>query len=595
MGYQESLRRAEDIDKQIASIEKQITDILEQNSHKKELIDDEVNRKIEQLREELERTINKLELEKEKNLNELDKELQDKKESLKGKIEELKQEKKTFMNDILKGKLYKLQEGEMEDVTFSSDEWEYLKKLLTINGNCKSVKMQEIEDVYVNDDPWDCITEKAEEKDVNTILKLDNRFVLIHTNWNYYSREHYYDEKEPYYIGPSYQIEVKLCEKDEVEFKEECYKDISDGHYYVTNLVSGENELTESLDIEKLFDTNKRKIFEEAITKEDVFKIFLSQKSKRLNILLGEDVVKMIGYDQKNSHQVYDLWEHTLRTVEGIKRDGLTEEEFTKLRVAAFFHDIGKPDVASYNEKTGQQVYYGHAEHSVEVARPILEDLGYSEDEIKELSFYIGHHDDFISHKTKLEPWMKNHEFIREINPDTVSEIIIQNKYDFERMGYDKDQIRYICYTLGHGGETPKFMTKADPVKIDVDMDEVQEKIDSGEYDMPYVPTERDYEMLLRLCKADAMAQSEVAMQNGKKVGSKKEKLENMTNIENSLSEAYKSISEKVSEYSDEFIKKILDLASKRVSSREQSEKAKALLKEYESRVPKNNESIGEE
>ncbi len=303
----------------------------------------------------------------------------------------------------------------------------------------------------------------------------------------------------------------------------------------------------------------------------------------------------MIGYNQKNSHQVYDLWGHTLRAVEGIEREGLTEEEFIKLRVAAFFHDIGKPDVASYNPKTGQQVYYGHAEHSAEVARPILKDLGYSEEEIKELSFYIAHHDDFISYKSRLEPWMKNHEFIRDINPDTVSEIMIQNKYDFKAMGYDEHQIRYICYTLGHGGETPKFMTKGGPVKIDVDMAEVQEKIDSGEYDASFVPNERDYEMLLRLCKADAMSQSEVAMQNGKKVGSKKEKLENMTNIENSLSEAYKSIPEKVSEYSDEFIQKILEIASKRVRNRERSEKAKALLEEYEKQMSKNNDSIGED
>lgn len=305
-------------------------------------------------------------------------------------------------------------------------------------------------------------------------------------------------------------------------------------------------------------------------------------------------IVRMIGFDQNNLHHCYDLWGHTMHTVESIDKEGLTDEEFVKLRVAAFFHDIGKPDVAKINEKTGQQVFYGHAVHSVEVARPILESLGYSEEEIKQLSFYIAHHDDFISFKSNLAPWMRTHEFIRGINPETVSEVMIQNKYDFKGMGYDEHQIKYICYTLGHSGETPKFMTKTGPVVIDVDMEEVQEKIDSGEYDMPFEPTQRDYEMLLKLCKADAMAQTEEVWQNGKKVSSKEEKLQNMTNIENSLAVAYASIPEKVSGHTSDFVQGIVDLANERVVSREKNEKAKSLLKEYENQVPRANDSIGD-
>lgn len=40
------------------------------------------------------------------------------------------------------------------------------------------------------------------------------------------------------------------------------------------------------------------------------------------------------------------------------------------------------------------------------------------------------------------------------------------------------------------------------------------------------------YEKLLMLCRADANAQAEVVMQNGKKVGSRAEKIENMNNID---------------------------------------------------------------
>ena len=278
-----------------------------------------------------------------------------------------------------------------------------------------------------------------------------------------------------------------------------------------------------------------KEMFEESLLREDVVEYYLSKTKEELLEELGTKVARMKGFEQKNAHHCYDLYEHTIRTVQGINSEGLSPEEFKKLRIAAFFHDIGKPDVSKFNEKTGQQVFYGHAVHSVEVAKPILEKLGYSEDEISQISFYIAHHDDFISYKTKIEPYMRNHQFIREINDKSVAEKIIENQYDFKSMGYDENQIRAIVYTLANG-KKPDFRDfKGKPITVNVDMKEVINKINSAKYNMEFVPTQKDYYLLLRVCKADAGAQSEVAIQNGKEVGSKVQKLENMTNIENSI------------------------------------------------------------
>lgn len=282
-----------------------------------------------------------------------------------------------------------------------------------------------------------------------------------------------------------------------------------------------------------------RQMFEESLSREDIVDYYLSKTPEELEKELGIEVARMVGFEQKNSHHCYDLWEHTLRTVEGIKPNGLTSEQFKKLRVAAFFHDIGKPDVAKFNDKTGQQVFYGHAMHSVEVAEPLLAKLGYDKEEIEQLGFYIGHHDDFISYRTQLAPFMKNHEFIRGITPETISEKIIENKYDFAKMGYDKDQIRAICYTIANGIK-PDFRTKDGPIEIPLNIEEVQVKICSHKYNAGYDATLEDYQMLLQLCKADAGAQSEITMQNGVQVGSKAEKLENMENIESAMPQAYK-------------------------------------------------------
>lgn len=361
--------------------------------------------------------------------------------------------------------------------------------------------------------------------------------------------------------------------KDSIEMPEETIRD----NYDIVTL--GE-------DVQKQKDP--RKSFEESLLRDDVVEYYLSKTPAELEAELGPEVARMVGFEQRNSHHCYDLWEHTLRTVEGIKADRLMPEQFKKLRIAAFFHDIGKPDVAKFNEQTGQQVFYGHAMHSVDVASPILEKLGYNEQEIAQLGFYIGHHDDFISYKSKLALFMKNHEFIRGIDSSTVAEKVIENKFDFEAMGYDKDQIRAICYTLAHG-QNPDFRVKNQPMVIDVNMDEVQSRMDSGEYDASYDASLEDYQLLLQLCKADASAQSEVAMQKGKVVGSKAEKLENMGNIEVSLPEGYRIATEKSR---SEFLANILRYATRKVEVRDQNTQAAKLAQDYEQQLPTSQQSL---
>ena len=282
----------------------------------------------------------------------------------------------------------------------------------------------------------------------------------------------------------------------------------------------------------------KRITLEKTLMRDDVVDYVSNLSKEELESMFGKEIAQMKDFDQKNVHHCYDLLGHTLHTVEAISHDGLTDEQFKKLRIAAFFHDVGKPEVAQFNEKTRQRVFYGHAQRSMEIAGHILEDLGYSRPDIDELQFYIGHHDDFISYKSQLAPWMKQHEFVRGINPETVAEKIIENEYDFSKMGFNKDQIRYICFALAHG-ENPEFMLGGKPVEIDIDMNEVHRKMQlDSRYKTKPKFTLDNYRMLLNLCRADAGAQSEVVIQNGKKVSSRAEKIDNMDNIESSLERA---------------------------------------------------------
>ena len=86
--------------------------------------------------------------------------------------------------------------------------------------------------------------------------------------------------------------------------------------------------------------------------------------------VLGEilpDLCPMFGYDQKNHHHSYDLWEHTVQGVEGVPPDPL-------LRLTMLLHDTGKPVVRTFDQQ-GEAHYYGHPKASAEIALRAAETL----------------------------------------------------------------------------------------------------------------------------------------------------------------------------------------------------------------------------
>lgn len=194
--------------------------------------------------------------------------------------------------------------------------------------------------------------------------------------------------------------------------------------------------------------------------------------------LVGCEVARMIKYDQNNPHHCYDLFHHTLHTVQSL---GNTSSML--LRIAAFFHDIGKPYVAM--KKSGRTVFYGHANKSVEISAPILHRLGYTQREIERICFFIKHHDDFISWVIPSELYDHSNSHLVEITPLNVQAHII------EQMN------RYVCF----------------------------EKVETREL----------WRDLLFLCRADALSQADKVCREGKAIDSKKRKLKRIAAIEDAM------------------------------------------------------------
>lgn len=77
----------------------------------------------------------------------------------------------------------------------------------------------------------------------------------------------------------------------------------------------------------------------------------------------------MFDLDQKNSYHIYTVWDHTLHVIDQIKNTPL-------LKLCAFFHDIGKPEMMTVTEE-GWGHFYRHELASERIADEVLSRLKY--------------------------------------------------------------------------------------------------------------------------------------------------------------------------------------------------------------------------
>ncbi len=219
-----------------------------------------------------------------------------------------------------------------------------------------------------------------------------------------------------------------------------------------------------------------RKVFEEELLRGNITEKYLELSKEEIVQRFGDGIANVVDFgDQNNNSHQYELFEHILRTVDSVDTSKMTVEDALKVKIAAFFHDIGKPEVAKLNEKTGQTQYIGHAKESENKAVEILEEMGYDANEVSEIAFLIQIHDDFIPISSK-----------NDVTPDRIAKVFAS----------------------------------------------INKKLDN------YKPNINDMKNLLALCRADVMAQSEVIEKNGEVVDTRAARIEKLDAIEEVLPQA---------------------------------------------------------
>ncbi len=102
------------------------------------------------------------------------------------------------------------------------------------------------------------------------------------------------------------------------------------------------------------------------------------------NVIMPE-FAAIMETQQNHPHHSYSVGEHTIRAM-------LEVEGCKELRLAMLFHDMGKPLCLTTDEH-GITHFYGHAQHSAEIARKILRRLRFDNDTTHTVCRLVQYHD----------------------------------------------------------------------------------------------------------------------------------------------------------------------------------------------------------
>ena len=97
------------------------------------------------------------------------------------------------------------------------------------------------------------------------------------------------------------------------------------------------------------------------------------------------EILPAVGFDQRNRHHCFDVWEHSVRAMAAAPRDPI-------VRWTLLLHDLGKPDTFSVDSE-GVGHFYDHGRRSEEIAREICGRLRMDRDSREAICRLVRFHD----------------------------------------------------------------------------------------------------------------------------------------------------------------------------------------------------------
>jgi tRNA nucleotidyltransferase (CCA-adding enzyme) len=106
-------------------------------------------------------------------------------------------------------------------------------------------------------------------------------------------------------------------------------------------------------------------------------------KTNLLGITCPE-LLESVGCEQNKWH-AYDVWGHAMACLDACDAGPV-------VRIAALFHDIGKPRSRAYSDKTRDYTFHEHERIGAEMVAPILARMKFSNDERSRIVSLVRHH-----------------------------------------------------------------------------------------------------------------------------------------------------------------------------------------------------------
>ncbi|SCG83159.1 polyA polymerase family protein [Proteiniborus sp. DW1] len=127
--------------------------------------------------------------------------------------------------------------------------------------------------------------------------------------------------------------------------------------------------------------------------REELIKILMTDRpsygirslvSLKLIECIIPELIECVGFEQKNLNHHKDVFEHIMEVLDNTEKDII-------LRLAALFHDIGKPKCFTVDEN-GKGHFYGHHKVSAEMAEKILTRLKFDNRTIDTVRLLVNEH-----------------------------------------------------------------------------------------------------------------------------------------------------------------------------------------------------------
>jgi tRNA nucleotidyltransferase (CCA-adding enzyme) len=162
------------------------------------------------------------------------------------------------------------------------------------------------------------------------------------------------------------------------------------------------------------------------------------------------ELMKTVGFDQKNPHHDKDIFLHTLSVIDQSPPE-------LPVRLGALLHDIGKPDSFTL-DANGTGHFYGHEIVGTEISEVILKRLKYDNATIKKVLILVKEHMNRFS-KLKTSSIKK---LMLRVGVDTLEELFSLQTADIKASAppYDLEPVEFLRR------ETSKIIIENQPISV---------------------------------------------------------------------------------------------------------------------------------